>query len=293
MAKSSDIYVQSFELFGKFVKKHESFFEPLQEQLRRGHITVPAEQWAAFTILVTIMAAIPAFIFCLLFSVIGLGFGIAAVAVSICAGAGITAAAFALAYEYPFLMSDERKKKIENALSFSTIYMSTIARSGFPPQEIFRLLGGFKEYGEVAKEARKISSDIDVLGLDVSTALNRAIARSPSSDWTELLAGLKTAINVGGDIGSFLSEKAKGFVADYRRRLRDFSNMLSLLVEVYITLVVVGVVFFIVTTSVMVAIGGVPVELIKVINYALVLVGMPVITASFLIIIKGISPLED
>ncbi|MFH0868820.1 MAG: type II secretion system F family protein [archaeon] len=292
MAASSNIYAQSFGLFSSIVKKHESFFQPLQDDLRKAHITVPTEHWAAFTIFVAVMTSIPAFIFCLMFAVVGMGFGLSAVLVGICAGLGITAGSFFLAYKYPSLAADERKKKIENALSFSTIYMSTIARSGFPPQEIFRLLGGFTEYGEVAKEARKISSDINVLGLDVSAALNMAAARSPSADWTELLAGLKTTINVGGDLGSFLSEKAKGFVADYRRRLKDFSNMLSLLVEVYITLVVVGVVFFIVTTSVMVAIGGVPVELIKMINYALVLVGMPIITAAFILIIKGISPLE-
>ena len=290
---TTDIYAQSFRLFSPFVKKFEGFFTPLQDELRRAYITVPVEQWAAFTFLVAVLTAPPAFIFCIMFSILGLGFNIAAVLIGLLVGAGIIASAFFLAYKYPYITASERKKKIENALSFSTIYMSTIAHSGFPPQEIFRLLGQFKEYGEVAKEARKIASDISVLGLDAPAAIGRAIARSPSPDWTELLAGLKTTITVGGDLGNFLTEKAKGFVADYRRRLKDFGNTLSLLIEVYITLVVVGAIFFIVTTSVMVAIGGVPIELIKLINYAIVLVGMPLITASFIIIIKGISPLED
>lgn len=290
---ASDIYTQSFSLFSPLVKRFEGFFTPLQDELRRANIAVPAEQWAAFTFLVAVLTAPVAILISMVFSTLKFGLTFTSFFTGLGAGLGITALAFFLTYQYPFITSGERKKKVENALSFATIYMSTIARSGFPPQEIFRLLGGFKEYGEVSREARKIASDVSALGLDMPAALSRAIARSPSPDWTELLAGLKTAITVGGDLGNFLTEKAKGFVADYRRRLRDFSNMLSLLVEIYITLVVVGAIFFIVTTSVMVAIGGVPVGLIKIINYLIVLVGMPVITASFIIIIKGISPLED
>lgn len=290
---AKDIYTQSFEAFSPLVKKFGNYFTPLQDELRKAHILVPVEQWAAFTFLVAVLTAPIAILISTMFAVAYLDLTWKAALVGIFAGLGVAAAAFLLTYEYPTIASGERKKKIENALSFATIYMSTIAKSGFPPQEIFRLLGGFTEYGEIAREARKIASDVNALGLDTPSAISRAIARSPSSDWTELLAGLKTTITVGGDLGNFLAEKAKGFVSDYRRRLKEFSNMLSLLVEIYITLVVVGAIFFIVTTSVMVAIGGVPVELIKVINYAIVLIGMPLITASFIIIIKGISPLED
>jgi len=290
---TESIYAQSFRLFSPLVKKFENYFTPLQDDLRRAYITIPVEQWAAFTFLVAVLTAPVAVIISIMFAVSYLGLVWQAALTGILAGLGVAAAAFFLTYEYPSITAGERKKKIDNALSFSTIYMSTIAKSGFPPQEIFRLLGGFKEYGEVSREARKIASDVNALGLDTPAAISRAIARSPSADWTELLAGLKTTITVGGDLGNFLAEKAKGFVSDYRRRLKDFSNILSLLVEVYITLVVVGAIFFIVTTSVMVAIGGVPVQLIKMINYAIVLVGMPLITASFIIIIKGISPLED
>jgi flagellar protein FlaJ len=200
---------------------------------------------------------------------------------------------FFVTYFYPKLTADERKKKIENALSFGTLYFATLAKSGFPPHKMFKVMAGFKEYGELAKESSKISNDVEALGLDTPTALTRAMNRSPSPEWTELLAGLKTAITVGGDLGTYLEEKADGFVSEYKRRLEEFSNFLTMLMEVYITIVIVGGIFFIVITSIMSSIGAVSVSLLKAINWLIVLVGIPVLTAAFILIAKGMSPIED
>jgi archaellum biogenesis protein FlaJ (TadC family) len=69
---------------------------------------------------------------------------------------------------------------------------------------MFRMMSTFKEYGELSKEAEKISTDIKALGLDAPEALTRAISRSPSPFWSELLVGLKTTVTVGGDLAKYL-----------------------------------------------------------------------------------------
>jgi len=286
-------YAYSLQLFKPTVRKYEKYFSRLAEDLRRAHMLVPAEQWAAFTIFVTVLAFVVSLVVVSTLAAIFITQVLIALTSIILVTLGLTAGAALLTYYYPSLVADERKKKIENAIPFATLYMATIARSGFPPQDIFKLLSGFKEYGEISKEASRVANDIEALGLDIVTALTRAITRSASPEWTELLAGLKTAISVGGDLPKYLDEKAAGFVAEYKRRLDDFSNTITLLIEVYITLVIVGAIFFIVTTSVMIAVGGVPVELVKTANILVVVVGIPLLTAAFVLIVKGISPLED
>ena len=287
-----DIYKQAFEFFRGPVHKYEKFFAPLQSNLRKAHITVPAEHWAALTIFVGLITVIVAFFVVSLFA-LGTGFGLLSIPFAIVIAPLVGASGFFLTYYYPNIIADERKKKIENALPFGTLYLSTLSRAGFPPQQMFRLLSRFKEYGELSHEATKIYNDIKALGLDVPEALTRAMNRSPSPSWTELLAGLKTTITVGGDLGRYLDEKADGFVADYKRRLTEYSNFLTLLIEIYITLVIVGAIFFIIVSSVMSTIGAVPVELLKTTNLLIVVVGIPVLTAAFILIAKGISPLED
>ena len=287
-----DLYKTSFNLFKNFVKKSESFFKPLVEDLKKAHITTPVEQWAALTFFVGILTFAVTYPLAIGFLLL-LGFGVMSLLFGLIVAAIAGLCGFFLAYFYPKLVADERKKKLENALSFGTLYLATLAKAGFPPQNMFKLMSGFKEYGELSKEVAKISNDIEALGLDVPAALTRAINRSPSPGWTELLAGLKTTITVGGDLGKYLDEKASGFVAEYKRRLEEFSNFLTTLIEIYITLVIVGAIFFIVITSIMSSIGAVPVSLLKAINLLIVVVGIPILTAAFILIAKGASPLED
>lgn len=288
-----DVYNLSYNLFGKYARKFDTYFTSLSPELVKAHISVAKEKWTALVFLSGFAVFLVTLLFGLPIALLISGLKVSSVLITIGISFLLGFVASALTFYYPTIVASERKKKIENAIAFATIYMSTISKSGFPPQQIFKLLSKFKEYGEVSKEAALISRDVEIFGLDLPTALSRAITRSPSPEWTELLAGLKTAITIGGDLGAFLEEKAKGFVADYKRRLQDFSNTLSILIEVYITLVIVGAVFFIITTSIIVAIGGISTATIKMLNYALVLIGIPILTAAFILIIKGLSPLED
>jgi flagellar protein FlaJ len=288
----TDLYKTAFEIFGRFVRKYPKLLNPLIADMRKAHITTPAEQWAAFCILVGTLSFAVGFVIIAIFALLlnaGLVGFIFVPLLAILSGFG----AGAFTYFYPALIAGERKKRVDNALAFGTLYLAALARAGFTLPQMFKLMSGFKEYGELSKEASKITNDIDTLGMDAPEALTRAINRSPSSTWSELLVGLKTAITVGGDLARYLDEKAKGFVADYKRRLTEFSNFLTTLIEIYITLVIVGAIFFIVVTSIMASIGAVPVSLLKTINLLIVTVGIPILTAAFILIAKGMSPLED
>src|SRR3989338_8849432 len=279
-----EVYVLAHRLFGRQAKRIEPYFPELSTELVKAHLSVTREKWLAFMLFSGTLVFIVSFFIGMPFVLLIYGAGLASMLWLFVLCMAFGALAGALVFYYPTIVASERGKKIENALAFSTIYMSTISKSGFPPQEIFRLLSKFKEYGEIAVESSLIVRDTEILGLDLPAAISRAMARSPAPDWTELLAGIKTTMTIGGDLGAFLEEKSRGFIADYRRRLQDFSSFLSMLIEIYVTIVIVGAVFFIVTTSIIVAIGGVSTATIKTLNYAIVLVGIPVLTAAFLLI---------
>lgn len=284
---------QTYELFKPIIAKYFKNLKELELDLRRSRLKTPPEEWVALSLFASIVAFVAAFTFVLIFSLLLSQKLLLVFAASL--GIAVVSALFAFLfmYNYPKLTADERKKKIENALPFATLYLAALSRAGLPPNYMFKLLSRFKEYGELSKEAAKISSDTETLGLDITEALTRAIARSPSPTWTELLAGIKTTLTIGGDVGDFLNEKANGFVEGYSRKLQEFSSFLSLLIEIYITLIITGAIFFIIISSVMSSIGAVPVSLLKAANILIVGVGIPMLTAMFIIVAKGVSPLED
>jgi flagellar protein FlaJ len=195
--------------------------------------------------------------------------------------------AFLAGYMYPGMRTSDIRKNIMNNLPFATIYLTTLSGSGMNPVQMFKILSHFSEFGEVSKEAQRIVRDIEVLGLDVATALEKAADRTPSSQLRELLWGMRSTITTGGDLNSFLIEKSHSYMGDYRRFLDKFVDQLSILMEVYITAVIVGSIFFIIMGTILGLMGGgEPLALVKILIY----LGIPLMSVMFMILIAGMSP---
>jgi len=288
-----NIYDNAFRIFGPITKNFPSLTNPLELKLKIARIQVGAERYLAFAMLMGILIFIMAFIFILIFGTLLSGFSLTGILIYFMFSIFIAICSAIFIYIYPNFIISEKRAQMENSLPFVTIYLSTITRSGFPPQEMFNLLGKFKDYKIISKEAQRISSDINGLGSDLPNALTRAMNRSPSPSWTELLAGLRNSITVGGDISKYLEEKAKGFIEDYKQKLEEFSRILSLMMNIYITVVIVGIIFFVVISSLIVTVGGISVSLIKTMQYLIVFIGLPVTTAIFIMVIKNASPWSE
>lgn len=194
-------------------------------------------------------------------------------------------------YTYPKIVIGQRKSDIRNNLPFATMYLSTIAGTGTPPAALFELLGDFEEYGEVSVEAEKISRDIRTFGADATQAIRGAAQRTPSDQFKELLWGINSIITTGGDMRAFLQEKSESYMSDYRRRLDKFTETLSLLVEMYITLVIVGSVFLIIISTIMSAFGSNTLTIVMLQLFTVFIV-LPMAAVMFIVIVKGVSPLE-
>ncbi len=285
-----DVYERSSKVFSGFVKKHKYFFEALEPKLRVARIRVPVEAYASFVIMMGVGSSLVAFLFLNLLGIIALGFSFLGLLMNLIVSIFIGAFVAGFVYLYPNFKISETRDKISNSLAFVAIYMSTLAKSGFSPQRIFGMLAKFKDYSAVSAEAEKIDHEVNRLGTNLSKVLERAIKRSPSPEWTEFLAGIRNSVVVGGDLPKYLGEKSKGFVQEYRRKLQSFSKTLTLLMNMYITLIIVGTVFFIVVSSLMGAVGGISTTAIKIIHYLVIFVGLPALTAMLIIIIKSSSP---
>jgi len=114
--------------------------------------------------------------------------------------------------------------------------------------------------------------------------------KTVSESFKELLVGMKSTIITGGDLKQYLYEKTNKFIQDYRRRLEAYTKQLSVLTEVYMTLIIVGIIFAIVITTIMSMLGGG--GGIEQIQLMIVVLGLPIATVFFVMLIKMVSPLE-
>jgi archaellum biogenesis protein FlaJ (TadC family) len=98
-------------------------------------------------------------------------------------------------------------------------------------------------------------------------------------------------ITTGGSLKQFLKEHSEKLMDDYERRIEEFSEQLSLLVEMYITLVIVGSIIFTAMSAIISTFAsGLSPSLIVNIQVAAIFFGLPMISGMFILIIDGMAP---
>jgi len=195
-------------------------------------------------------------------------------------------------YFYPIIRMQSRGKKIDNVLPLATIYMSAIASSGANPVAIFEYLSTIKEFGEVSEDCKEIVYHSKVLGVDLPNSLEKIANRSPSKEWRDILYGLKTLLVEGGDIYSFLYTKSRNLIAEFKRRVEEYSRSLSLILEIYITLIIIGAIFTLIITIILSLVTPGISEFLAQLQLFIVLFGLPISSIIFVFIIKSLSPFE-
>lgn len=270
------------------------YFKDVKRDLKKADINISLSEYlgvALFTSIISFIITVPLLSVFIGLMVGGLSGLIAGLIASLFIGIFIFTGIFISFYVYPSIKISSREKKIDHTLPFAALYLSTIAGSGTPPSVIFDLLSSFREYGEITKEAKKISRDVHSFGTDINSALERAANRTPSDDFKELLWGMNNIISSGGNLKTFLRERSKTFMRKYRRDLDKFSKTLSVIVEVYITLVIVGSIFIMVLSAIMSPLGVSPTVVIF-LQLGGVFFFLPLASIMFIIMIKGVSPVS-
>src|SRR3989344_4739163 len=127
-----------------------------------------------------------------------------------------TIATFVGFYFYPASLLGGKSKKIKLELPFALVHMSAVAGSGAQPISIFELIAESSEYPELRKEIKKILNYVNLFGYNLGTALKNVANTTPSPEFKELLNGMISTIETGGDLKEYLKEKADDALVTYK-----------------------------------------------------------------------------
>jgi len=123
--------------------------------------------------------------------------------------------------------------------------------AGISPAEIFEALAAVELYGEIQKEAKKITTEINMMGADTITALTNAIKISPSNKFKEFLQGILSVIQSGSELGPYfdrcVDKYMKSDVIDRKRNLES----LAIMAESFVVTVIAFPLFLVIIISVM------------------------------------------
>lgn len=285
----------AFRLFGSLTKPYLDYFDTLNRNIRRAMMEVSLHEYVCIIIFLSFLTLLASIILGSVFIAFAFPFESTifySYTLSIIISFVFAGVVFFIGYYYPSLKSKSIETSVNRNLPFAVFYMATSASSGILPTEIFRLLSS--KGGIIGREAGKVYNNVNSLGMSLNDSIQKVAERTPSGHFSDLLYGMSSTITTGGDLGKYLSGKAKSYMNMYRRSLEEYSKMISFYTEIYITLMIVGSLFFIVLLAVMSPVGasagGRASTLL--LQTFLVFFFTPLVSIGFIVLLKAISPSE-
>lgn len=274
----------------KIIKKYPRLFDVMFTQYKKVNMDYLSRSWVSMIIFYSILSMPAALILMLIlkffFSAVGaFELSIFIVVLLVIFAPAIVAVAL---YFYPGSLIGDRSKKIKNELPFAVIHMSAVAGSGAQPISIFELLTEGKEYPELKIEIRKILNYVNLFGYNLSTALKATAATTPSLELKELLNGMVSTIETGGDLKAYLKGKADDMLINYRNERKQDVEALGTYSEIYTSILIAAPLLLVVTLAIMNSItSSIAGMSIPTLAYLGVGLGLPFLNVGFILFLKA------
>jgi len=151
----------------------------------------------------------------------------------------------------PLAKVKSRGKNIDRNLPYVANFINTMSAAGISPSEIFGTLAGIPLYGEVQKEAKKITTEIELMGVDTITALKNAIVISPSRKLKEFLQGMIGVIQSGSELAPYFDRCVDRYMYEDLEDRKKNLDSLAIMAESFVVTVVAFPLFLVIIISIM------------------------------------------
>ena len=145
---------------------------------------------------------------------------------------------------FRFLLSTRianRKDRLDRELPFTLSELSVLASTGTSPIRLFRRMAQRNHDPAMTGEFKRIVYKTDVQGKDLITALAETAKESPSNSVRESFWDIANMIHQGGNLDEYLRNKSDDVMKLKRLIQKEFIERLSTFLDMYVSLVLVGV----------------------------------------------------
>lgn len=186
--------------------------------------------------------------------------------------------------QLPTSKAKSRGKNIDRYLPYVANFINTMSSAGISPSEVFGTLAGIKLYGEIQKEAKKITTEIELMGIDAITALKNAITISPSKKFSEFLQGIVGTIQSGSELAPYFERCVERYMFDDLDARKKNLESLAIMAESFVVTVIAFPLFLVIIISIMgFTSGGISFDFL----YIIALMILPMAYFGFYVMMKS------
>ncbi len=206
-------------------------------------------------------------------------------------GSLVVSVAFIL---HPLFRLGQRRKQVDNNLVYTTGYMGVLSTGGISIERILDRVTQVEPRPAINDLARRFITDVRVLGMDVTSALEDVKTRSPSDVFGKLLVGIANTIKTSGDLNGLLSFETRRLLNVKREQLEKTLGILVAIGEIYVTAMVLAPITFIVMITILSVMGTVAFGISPAMQLNLIVFFLlPVMSMIFILMLNGILPEEE
>lgn len=265
-----------------------------ERTVESAHVPIGYRQYAAFTLLYSIAAGFSgAILFGLLssflLSMAGFGMAERLVATVLAAGwLGIVCGIFLYWFRWwwPGHTAAARGRRIDATMPRTVAFLYALSRSGMAFPEVLRVFAANEGvYGEAATEISLTVREMDLVGADLLSALDRTAKRTPSAEFEEFIENTISVLRSGQAFPAFLDAQHERYQNEAEAKQQRLLTQFATLAEVYVTTLVAGPLFLL---TILVVIGLTLDETLSALQLLVYLV-LPLLNLVFVIYLSTLS----
>lgn len=248
----STIHILSYRLLNNHVQFLYPRLSKLEKILKQSRIPIPFEVYVCSMVFFSIISGIIGLVAGIVVSfAVNIQPAAFAFLLPIIAGAGMTQITFYILQMMPNIQIKNRSAKLIEELPHFIGYMATLATSGLSLEGIFKTIAAEDTEEEIVKDAKFITRNIDVLGMDLVTAITDLIKRTPPGPYSELLEGAIITVQSGGNLKEYFIATGKVQLEEKKMTLKKSTDSLGVMAEMYTILLIVFPLMAIIMLSIM------------------------------------------
>ena len=246
------IHVYSYKLLNDHIKFLYPKLRSMEKSIKQAMMPIPFEVYVSSMVFFSLIAGICGMIIGLIATqFINIQPAIVSYLLPPIAGMALMAMTFGILQIIPPVRVKNRSTKLLEEIPHFIGYMSTLATSGLSLEEIFKSIAKEETDEDIVKDARFITRNIEILGMDLITAVKDLINRTPPGPYSELLEGAIITSQSGGDLKEYFNATAKVQLEEKKMLLQKTTESLGSVAEIYTILLIVFPLLAVIMLSIM------------------------------------------
>jgi len=246
------IHVFSYKLLNEHVKFMHPKLSTLEKSIKQAMMPIPFEVYVSsmvfFSMIAGVCGIIMGFVAIQFINIQPASVGFL---LPLITGLMLFGMTFGVLQIIPSLRVKNRASKLSEEIPHFIGYMSTLATSGLALEGIFKAIAKEETDEDIVKDARFIVRNIDILGMDLITAIKDLIHRTPVGPYSELLDGAIVTVLSGGDLKDYFNATARVQLEEKKMLLQRTTESLGSVAEIYTILLIVFPLLAVIMLSIM------------------------------------------